>query len=144
MYKPDVINFTTAHELGHALLHDKLILHRDLPLDGSEMERVRSIEEIQADRFAATFLMPKKIVVQLFQELFQTDQFAINEENARLLTSGSAYELRKKIRTKRDLSRTIARCEYYNFRPFKSMAKIFQVSTEAMAIRLEELNLVNF
>ncbi|QJW90267.1 ImmA/IrrE family metallo-endopeptidase [Spirosoma taeanense] len=144
MYKPDVINFTTAHELGHALLHDKLILHRDLPLDGSETGRARSIEEIQADRFAATFLMPRKIVVQLFYELFQTEQFAITDENARLLTNGSAYELRKKLRIKRDLSRIIAKCEYYNFRPFNSMAKIFQVSIEAMAIRLEELDLIDF
>jgi hypothetical protein len=88
--------------------------------------------------------MPKKIVIQLFHELFQTEQFLINDENARLLTNGSAYELRKKVRNKRDLSRIIAKCEYYNFRPFNSMAKIFQVSVEAMAIRLEELDLIGF
>ncbi|RYX80959.1 ImmA/IrrE family metallo-endopeptidase, partial [bacterium] len=61
-YKPDVINFTTSHELGHALLHDQLELHRDLPLDGSVTEKHRPIEELQADKFAAVFLMPKKIV----------------------------------------------------------------------------------
>lgn len=33
MYLPEVKNFTAAHELGHALLHDKLILHRDKPLE---------------------------------------------------------------------------------------------------------------
>ena len=142
MYKSDIINFTTAHELGHALLHDKLVLHRDLPLDGSETERIRSVEEIQADKFAAMFLMPKKIVVQLFYELFQTNKFTINEETALLLTNSSAYELRRKIKTKRDLSRLITKCEFYNYRPFNSLSKIFQVSVEAMSIRLEELGLV--
>ena len=142
MYKPDVINFTTAHELGHALLHDKLELHRDIPLDGSEIERFRPLEEIQADKFAAAFLMPKKIVTQLFFEFFQTNRFSINEETAQLLTNISVYELRKKIKTKRDLSRMIAKCEYYNYRPFNSLSKIFQVSIEAMAIRLEELGLI--
>ena len=142
MYKPDVINFTTAHELGHALLHDKLELHRDLPLDGSGAERNRLIEEIQADKFAAVFLMPRKAVIQLFQEMFQTNQFTINEQTAYLLINNSTYELRKRVKTKRDLSRMIAKCEYYNLRPFSSLSNIFQVSVEAMAIRLEELGLV--
>lgn len=144
MYKPDVINFTTAHELGHALLHDKLELHRDLPLDGSETSEPRPIEEVQADKFAAFFLMPKKLVVQLFQELFQLDQFRINEETSYLLTNSSVYELRKKVKTRRDLSRMIAKCEYYNFKPFTSLSQIFQVSIEAMAIRLEELDLIKY
>lgn len=144
MYKPEVINFTTAHELGHALLHDKFELHRDLPLDGSEIEKYRPIEEIQADKFAAVFLMPKKIVTELFYEIFRIKRFTINEETARLLTNSSAYELRKKVKTKRDLSRMIAKCEYYNFRVFNSLSKLFQVSVEAMAIRLEELDLIEF
>ncbi|KAA9349031.1 cyclodeaminase/cyclohydrolase family protein [Larkinella humicola] len=143
MYKPDVIKFTTAHELGHALLHDKIELHRDLPLDGSDIERYRPIEEIQADKFAAVFLMPKKIVVQLFYERFQIKRFTINENTARLLDS-TAHELRKKVKNKRDLSRMIAKCGYYNSRPFDSLSKIFQVSIEAMAIRLEELELIEY
>lgn len=142
MYRPEVINFTTAHELGHALLHDKLVLHRDFPLDGSETERVRSIEEIQANKFAAVFLMPKKIVIQSFNERFQTNYFTINEQTAFLLANSSAYELKREIKTKRDLSRIIAKCEYYNYQPFNSLSKTFQVSVEAMAIRLEELGLV--
>ncbi|MFC5411785.1 cyclodeaminase/cyclohydrolase family protein [Larkinella bovis] len=141
MYKPEVIGFTTAHELGHALLHDKIELHRDLPLDGSEIGWYRPIEEIQADKFAAVFLMPKKIVVQSFYERFQIKRFTINENTARLLNS-TTYELRKKVKTKRDLSRIVAKCEYYNSTPFSSLSKIFQVSMEAMAIRLEELDLV--
>lgn len=144
IYKSEVVNFTTAHELGHALLHDELELHRDLPLDGSQTEMYRPVEEIQADKFAAVFLMPKKVVTQLFYQLFQTKQFTISDETARLLSYTSAYELKKCVKTKRDLSRMIAKCEYYNFRPFNPLSKIFQVSVEAMAIRLEELNLIDF
>ncbi|MCU0442106.1 MAG: cyclodeaminase/cyclohydrolase family protein [Bacteroidia bacterium] len=142
-YRPDVVNFTTAHELGHALLHDKIELHRDLPLDGATTDGSRSIEEIQADKFAACFLMPRKIVTQLFQELFGVNKLTVNEQTALFFNFGSVMELRKKVRNKRDLSRFVSSCEYYNFRPFTSLAKIFQVSTEAMAIRLEELDLID-
>lgn len=142
MYKPNVVNFTTAHELGHALLHNKIELHRDLPLDGAFSETNRSIEEIQADKFAAYFLMPKKIVIQLFQELFRTDRIGINEETALALNYRSLDEFRKNIHSRRDLSRIIADCQYYNFSHFKSISRIFQVSIEAMAIRLEELDLI--
>lgn len=143
-YNSDVTNFTTAHELGHALFHDKLVLHRDLPLDGSNNEITRKIEEIQADKFAAVFLMPKKIIEQLFFELYQIKRFVINEESVRLLTNGSISDFRKKIKNRRDLSRLISKSEYYNFNQFNSLSKIFQVSIEAMAIRLEELNLIDF
>ena len=144
MYKPEVVNFTTAHELGHALLHDKMELHRDLPLDGSIAGKIRPFEEIQADKFAAVFLMPKKIVIQLFSELFQMKRFVLNTETALLLTNRPLYELRKTVKTKRDLSRIVANCEYYNFKRFISLSQTFQVSAEAMAIRLEELDLIEF
>lgn len=144
MYAPEVINFTTAHELGHALLHDQIELHRDLPLDGSQASQNRSIVERQADKFAAYFLMPGKTVKQLFKELFQTEQFQINEYTSQLLANCSPYELRKTVHNQRDLSRLIAKCEFYNLRPFRSLSKIFKVSIEAMAIRLEELNLVKY
>ncbi|GHB53898.1 cyclodeaminase/cyclohydrolase family protein [Mongoliitalea lutea] len=144
MYAPEVVNFTTAHELGHALLHDQIELHRDIPLDGSEIAKNRSIVERQADKFAAYFLMPSKTVKQLFQEFFQTEQFQINENTSRMLANCSPAELRKTIRDQRDLSRLIAKCEFYNIRPFRSLSKIFNVSVEAMAIRLEELDLIKY
>lgn len=144
MYAPEVVNFSTAHELGHALLHDQIELHRDIPLDGSEIAKNRSIVERQADKFAAYFLMPGKTVKQLFQEFFQTEQFQINENTSRMLANCSPAELRKTIRDQRDLSRLIAKCEFYNIRPFRSLSKIFNVSVEAMAIRLEELDLIKY
>lgn len=144
-YNSDIVNFTTAHELGHALLHDKLELHRDLPLDGSVSENLRPIEEMQADRFAAAFLMPQKSVNQLFLDLFGVERFTINESTAYFLGYRSVSELRKKAKNKRALSRLIAKCKYYKFRVFQSsLSEIFGVSVEAMAIRLEQLDLVDF
>lgn len=43
-------NFTKAHELGHALLHNQLIMHRDKPLDGSTLNYKREKIEYQADK----------------------------------------------------------------------------------------------
>jgi formiminotetrahydrofolate cyclodeaminase/Zn-dependent peptidase ImmA (M78 family) len=143
-YASEVVNFTTAHELGHLLFHSEIELHRDIPLDGSESLKGRSTVEREADKFAAYFLMPKKPVTQAFHELFQTEQFQIDEMTSHKLANCSPSALRKKVKNQRDLSRLIAKCEFYNFKAFNSMAKIFNVSIEAMAIRLEELNLIRF
>lgn len=144
MFVPEVINFTTAHELGHALLHKEIELHRDIPVDGSEIINNRSVVERQADKFAAFFLMPSKTVTQLFHEFFQTEEFQINENTSQMLANCTTSELKKRIRNQRELSRFISKCEFYNLRPFSSLSKIFNVSSEAMAIRLEELNLVSY
>ena len=38
-------NFTAAHELGHALLHEQSVLHRDRSLDGSTLQGPRDPRE---------------------------------------------------------------------------------------------------
>lgn len=38
-FEHGIRRFTTAHELGHALLHETSGLHRDRPLDGSALSR---------------------------------------------------------------------------------------------------------
>jgi hypothetical protein len=45
-------------------------------------------------------------------------------------------------RTLRDLARLLASATYYNGKAVYSLTEIFGVSVEAMAIRLEELDLV--
>jgi len=58
--------FTVAHELGHLLLHegkiivDQAVLRVDLRNDISSMGT--DVEEIEANAFAATLLMPETIV----------------------------------------------------------------------------------
>jgi Zn-dependent peptidase ImmA (M78 family)/formiminotetrahydrofolate cyclodeaminase len=143
-HSQEVVNFTTAHELGHALLHDLMILHRDIPTDGSEFKRNRSLIEKQADKFAAYFLMPEKTLRELFKRFFQTQRFQLSEETSVMLANCSMLEFQKKVNSKRDLSRILANCEFYNYSPFNSLSKIFNVSIEAMAIRLEELHLIDY
>ena len=135
-----VQNFTAAHELGHALLHQASGLHRDRPLDGSS--RSQDVREMEADKFATFFLMPEKLVKTHFKKFFLTEYFSLNEETAHALGQGDLMKLRKKVKTLRQLSRTIASAEKYNGVHFKSLANQFHVSTEAMAIRLEELELL--
>jgi formiminotetrahydrofolate cyclodeaminase len=60
-FPQETISFTAAHELGHAILHRGVVLHRDKPMDGSNMPP-RSKQELQADKFAAYFLLPENIV----------------------------------------------------------------------------------
>lgn len=137
-----VQNFTLAHELGHALLHKQSVIHRDRPLDGTS-GGVREPIEQQADKFATYFLMPKKQVKTLFHELFSMDKFTVNEDNIFALTGKDLKTFRSEHRTPRDLSRFVASVEYLNGTPFKSLADVFNVSVEAMAIRLEELGITD-
>lgn len=56
-FPPETQYFTAAHELGHLILHRDVVLHRDKPIDGSAATP-RNQQELQADKFAAYFLMP--------------------------------------------------------------------------------------
>lgn len=51
------LNFTLAHELGHIFLD-----HLTIP-DELKSERDKYVEELEADEFAARFLMPEKIIL---------------------------------------------------------------------------------
>lgn len=143
-YNKEVVNFTTAHELGHALLHDKMTMHRDIPIDGSEENQQNSIIERQANKFAVYFLMPSKTVSQYFFNCFGCKVFEVNNDSLFKLGIKSHKEFTQRFSSKRELSRYLAGCEVYNFQPFISLSKTFKVSVEAMAIRLEELELVNY
>lgn len=130
----NIMNFTVAHELGHALFHNQTVLHRDRALDGSFSDTIRDSTEAQADKFAAYFLMPRKQVLSAFKKVFQMDRFIVNEDNVFLLTHKSLGAFRKEFPTKRDVARWLA----------ESLADDFDVSIGAMAIRLEELNLITY
>ncbi len=136
--------FTAAHELGHAILHEQSVLHRDRGLDGSLNLPIRDKNEKQADKFATYFLMPKKQVAKKFTTIFLTDRFLIDDSTAFALFSGSVDDLKRECRDLRSLSRKLASTEYYNAVRFPSMAQQFNVSVEAMAIRLEELELLSY
>lgn len=142
-FSPQIRNFTTAHELGHAVLHQANGLHRDRAQDGSSGSASRNEKEIEADMFAAYFLMPEKLVKVAFREMFLTDHFMANEETAFALGFNNIDSLEKKCRTLRDISKLLASTERYNIRFFRSLAQQFGVSIESMAIQIEEFGLVS-
>jgi formiminotetrahydrofolate cyclodeaminase/Zn-dependent peptidase ImmA (M78 family) len=142
-FSPETKNFTAAHELGHAILHRQIELHRDRPVDGSATVS-RNTEEMQADKFATYFLMPRKLVEDAFFLIFQTPRFIINEATVLAMGGGSIKELKQKCNNLRGLSRLLATIEFYDGKPFYSLSKVFRISIETMAIRLEELNLLEY
>ncbi len=142
-FNHQVQNFTSAHELGHAILHTGLRMHRDIPLDGT-INGILSSDEKQANKFASYFLMPKKIVDSVYNDRFGKRRFKIDEETSFRIPKSKLSEMKAKLNTKRKLSRFVASIEFYDGNPFASLSSIFNVSVEAMAIRLEELNLIDF
>lgn len=139
-FSSDVRNFTLAHELGHAFLHRENGLHRDKPLDGAKLAFNKT--EREADIFATEFLMPEKLLRERFSVCYLTDAFELTQNSAFAL--GYDYgSFIKRFKTLRQLSRVLANTETYNNKHFNSLSKQFNVSIEAMAIRLEELGLVN-
>lgn len=137
---PRIMRFTAAHEIGHAVLHpDQDGLHRDQPFDGARQSRNRT--ELEADKFATFFLLPEKLLSAEFEARF-LDAFCLDERTAFALLSKPIHEALRILPTRRHISRRLAGATYYNGRHFVSLSESFGVSLEAMAIRLEELNLV--
>jgi hypothetical protein len=136
-FEPHIRSFTSAHELGHAILHETGRLHRDRPINGETISR--STIEFEADKFAAYFLMPRKLVQTIFKRIFLTNKFVLDESTAFALGLNA-----QKFKTRRQLSRLLASAEQFNGKQFKSLASQFKVSVDAMAIRLEELELLIF
>ena len=136
-----VLSFTTAHELGHAVLHEiSGPMHRDRAINGEAISK--DPIEREADKFASYFLMPGKLVKARFIEIFRTESFSLTEDTAFALSCSSLMEVRKKYKTLRHVSRLLAGTKSYGGRNLYSLADQFRVSVEAMAIRLEELNLI--
>lgn len=143
-FPSNVQNFTLAHELGHTLLHQQTGLHRDRPLEGNGSTIARDSVEIQADKFASYFLMPGKQILRIFRQIFNMEKFSIDEDSVFALTGEKITSFRERCNSQRDLARIIASAESLYGAPFRSLSSVFNVSVEAMAIRLEELKLVEF
>lgn len=144
-FSSEIQRFTSAHELGHALMHQDtglLGLHRDRGLDGSPIKGKKDKIEIEADKFAAFFLMPRNLVVRRFKQLFGTHVFTLSDATMFALDPGNKKNLMANERNLRYISRILAEADHYNGKHLVSLSKQFQVSVEAMAIRLEELELI--
>ena len=143
-YPINVKKFTSAHELGHAILHKQSILHRDLPIDFNGSIRNRDKVEVDADKFATYFLMPTKWVNKEFAKIFGNDIFIIDENNSFKFGGRSSTDLVKECKNLRGLSRKLSSCDRFDGNNITPLYEKFGVSIEAMAIRLEELNLLKF
>lgn len=143
-FSNEVIKFTEAHELGHSLLHTQSVLHRDRPLDGTAGRLAENSVERQANKFAACFLMPRKLVHQKFHQIFGVSVFRITHESALALNMKNADELYAVAKSRHGLSRHLSNVTQYGSRQVHSLTELFGVSSEAMAIRLEELGVVDF
>ena len=74
-------------------------------------------------------------MISVFKDLFKMDIFVANENNVFAITHGGKLsEFRQQFQDRRDVSRLLG----------EPMAEMFGVSIETMAIRLEELNLVDY
>ncbi len=103
-FPPATRNFTAAHELGHAVMHDLVGMHRDRPLDGASSSN--DPKEREAEKFAAYFLMPEKLVKKVFESIFGQAPFVLTEET-RFALAGSLPNENWAPRNRRDLSRLL-------------------------------------
>lgn len=143
-FDPATTKFTEAHELGHAFLHLQDKLHRDRPLSHTSMVPKGSPEEYQANKFAAYFLMPKKQVLRKFREIFGVDKLEINQETADSLFRSDVSTFISRVGDQKGLARFLAGTSQVGGRQVRSLSEIFGVSIQAMAIRLEEVGIVEF
>jgi Zn-dependent peptidase ImmA (M78 family) len=135
--------FTLGHEAAHIILDaGHRILHRDIPLERRRFER--DWRESRANRFSSAFLMPRRLIEEQFSAQFQLDHIALTERVSYALFGVGTHGLRGKIRDRRDFSMAVASSSHFNGRFFTSLERIFRVSRLAMAIRLEELDLVRW
>ncbi len=113
-FSPAIRNFTAAHELAHAILHEQVEIHRDRALDGTQDRSSRDDVELEADVFAAYFLMPEKLIRAEFEQRFLTPQFVLDNATAFALNVGDFDTFRTGCRTVRDLTRFLANATQYD------------------------------
>jgi len=140
-----VKRFTLSHEIGHYVLHPYVTQFREHPAtDAAIRSDLRSPREREADQFAAALLMPRRLVVEVF-ERFVGDPIVgqnLTDDQAFALVGErySASEIAKMNPLQRAvLVATRTSLVHTNQRP---IAGIFDVSPTAMGIRLLRSKLV--
>lgn len=130
---------------AHLVLHEDTIMHRDRAFDGSHLQTPRAPAERQADRFAACFLMPQKLVRERFEFMFCCKgQLRFSDVIAYHLDPNNPDRLLYSPKESGERELALARCARFNNQHLVSLAQQFGVSDSAMAIRLKELDLVQW
>jgi len=86
--------------------------------------------------------MPEKQVRKKFLAIFGMEIFEINQKSAETLLHNNVDTLLFQVKNRRGLARAIASATQVRNRHVYSLAELFGVSNEAMAIRLEEIGIV--
>ena len=137
---PELARFTGAHEIGHCLLHKPTTLYREMSTD-AEFPIVSDHKEQEANRFAAQFLMPEKLLQTSIEASFGMSPPIVLDETNAFWLDRSDYGRLLDVEAER-LAREFAfAAGSINFRgqQIVSLHEQFKVSKTAMAIRLEEL-----
>lgn len=125
--------FTLSHELGHWCLHREFLLARSAQLSLFETSDAPSVicragdtapEEWQANTFASYLLMPEQMIFDAWEEF--------HGNFSPVYTSGNTDFVNKNPFNSRPSVTDVAR----------RMAEKFEVSVQAMEIRLKSLNLL--
>ena len=143
----EVKRFTAMHEVAHYLLHKGEVMHRDRPIDDYiKVKLKRDPIEIEADFFAACFLMPEKQIIEQFKYLLDTSvPLKFTEELAIHLCPRDHLSLLRAEQNSLLRELALASCnKNYRYKRVDSLAERFQVSNHAMAIRIAELKLITW
>jgi Zn-dependent peptidase ImmA (M78 family) len=142
-YSYEVQRYTGGHEIGHFILHPNVgerVMHRERALSGNGI--VRSQQEQEADYFSSCLLMPRGAVEKEFTARFGGKQPLSLTEDVAFHLGADMRELFAQPRESLMFARAVASAQNFDRRRFKSLTQYFQVSPMAMAIRLDELELV--
>lgn len=132
--------FTAAHELGHWMLHEVQIEHRDRPID---VLAPRPLREREADEFAVAYLMPPKWIAKDLADRFGSVPISVDEHLAWWLDQTDCERLLKPSKDADfERARAIAICTNVGRGHFRSMREAYGVTATAMAWRLIELDLI--
>lgn len=145
-FPPETCRFTAAHEIGHWLLHPGETLHRDRPISSQAgSSNPKPPIEKQADKFAAYFLMPPKLLEHEFKMRFGSYlPFEMDDTSAFYLCPDDPGALLWASQDSYDREYAFARCTTFNGKSFDSLAKCFGVSDTAMAIQIREIGLIKW
>jgi hypothetical protein len=149
--------FTFAHELGHLMLHSDQIYFRDRELSGPSFDGIRPYYEIEADAFAAEFVMPRKYLEQVFLQSFgkiidgtEPDVELAQSVSARGVSARGILGGKPKKWSPSELAttsplnraRAIATTSNYKGKNFDALNRHFKVSATAMGIQLLQMGLI--
>jgi hypothetical protein len=137
--------FTLGHEIGHWMLHRKLVLAQRLQNELFQQDPEPSIIcrtsqqreriELQADAFAGALLMPRAMVMKHWQRLIGPERLMVGElqgRAGRFLAAAFARPNHEPWNQQNGLIEFVIR----------PLAEVFEVSAQAMRIRVEQLGLV--